>query len=64
MREGVAALDFQVQLVDEREKRLVVYQKLLDFHAKSGVFLAVEEELESESVGFFKLDESLGATFR
>lgn len=64
MRESVAALDFQVQLIDEREKRLVVYQKLLDFHTKSGVFLAFKKEAESESVGIFKLDESLGATFR
>lgn len=64
MREGVATLYFQVQLVDKWEKRLVVDQELLDFRAESGVLLALKKETESESVGFFKGDECLGATFR
>lgn len=64
MREGVTAFYLQIQLVDEWEKRLVVHQKLLDFRSKSGVSFAFKKEAESKSVGFFKLYESLGATFR
>ena len=64
MRERVAALHFQIQLVDEREKCLVVKQKLLDFRTKGRVFLAVEEEFEAETVGFLKADEGLGAASR
>ena len=64
MRESVTAFRRQIQLVDEREKRLIIQQKLLDFCAEGWVFLTLEEELETESVGFFKVDECLGATFR
>ena len=64
MRESVAALNFQIQLVNEREKRLVVHQELFDFRTKGRGFLALKKEAESESVGSLKLDECLGATFR
>ena len=64
MREGIATFDFQMQLVDERERLLIVKQKLLDFCAKCRIFLAFKEELETKAVGFFKADEGLGATFR
>ena len=64
MRESIAALDFQGQLVDKREKRLVVYQKLLDFRTERRVFLTFKEEVETKFFGFFKLDESLRATLR
>ena len=64
MWEGVAALNFQIQLINEREKRLIFNQKLLDFRAKSGVFLALEKELETEFVSFFISQECFGATFR
>ena len=64
MREGVATLYLQIQLVDEREKRLIVKQKLLYFCTERWILLAFKIEVESESVGFFKADECLGATFR
>ena len=64
MRESISAFDFQIQLVDERKKCLIINQKLLDFRAKSRVFLTFKEELETKFFGFFKLDEGLCATLR
>ena len=64
MREGVAALYLQIQLVDEREKGLVVKQKLLDLGAKSRVLLSFEKELEAKTISLLILDKSLGAAFR
>ena len=57
-------LHLQTQLIDEGEKRLVVKQKLLDFRTKGGAFLAVEEEPEAKTVGFFVCHKGFGATFR
>ena len=64
MWKGVAAFHRQTQLVDNREKRLMIKQKLFDFRTKGRVFLAFEEESKSEVIGFFKSHECLGATFR
>ena len=63
MREGVAAFDYQVQLVNEREKRLILKQKLLNFRAEGWILHALKKELETEFVGFFKSHESFGAAF-
>ena len=64
MREGITTPDRQMQLIDEREKRLIVKQELFDFCPKSRVFLSFEEEPKAKTFRFLILDERLGATFR
>ena len=56
MREGVAAVDLKVKLVQEGKKCRLCFQKVADLLLEGRLFLAFETETQSETVRFLEKD--------